>query len=416
MTQIVENIESKINVSTIRSKFPVLDQKVNGKKLIYFDNAATTQKPEVVINALSDYYRQYNANIHRGLHTLAERATAAYEDTRKTVQQFINASEAEEVIFTSGTTESINLVANAYGRKFLHPGDEVIISGLEHHSNIVPWQLICQEKSALLKVIPIDAKGDIDLEAFKKIITDKTKIVAVNHISNSLGTINPVREIVQIAHDSGAIVLLDGAQATAHVDIDVQELDCDFYAFSAHKLYGPTGVGVLYGKRKLLESMNPFQSGGEMIKEVTFEKTTFNDIPYKFEAGTPNIADVIAFNEALKFVIGLGNKEDVLSYEQTLLDEATERLKEIPGLTIIGEADQKIGVISFIIEGLHHFDIGMMLDAKGIAVRTGHHCTQPLMNRFGIDGTVRVSFSIYNTLEEVSIFADSLKQIVEKWR
>lgn len=416
MTQIVENIESKINVSTIRSKFPVLDQKVNGKKLIYFDNAATTQKPEVVINALSDYYRQYNANIHRGLHTLAERATAAYEDTRKTVQQFINASEAEEVIFTSGTTESINLVANAYGRKFLHPGDEVIISGLEHHSNIVPWQLICQEKSALLKVIPIDAKGDIDLEAFKKIITDKTKIVAVNHISNSLGTINPVREIVQIAHDSGAIVLLDGAQATAHVDIDVQELDCDFYAFSAHKLYGPTGVGVLYGKRKLLESMNPFQSGGEMIKEVTFEKTTFNDIPYKFEAGTPNIADVIAFNEALKFVIGLGNKEDVLSYEQTLLNEATERLKEIPGLTIIGEADQKIGVISFIIEGLHHFDIGMMLDAKGIAVRTGHHCTQPLMNRFGIDGTVRVSFSIYNTLEEVSIFADSLKQIVEKWR
>ncbi len=416
MTQIVENIESKINVSTIRSKFPVLDQKVNGKKLIYFDNAATTQKPEVVINALSDYYRQYNANIHRGLHTLAERATAAYEDTRKTVQQFINASEAEEVIFTSGTTESINLVANAYGRKFLHPGDEVIISGLEHHSNIVPWQLICQEKSALLKVIPIDAKGDIDLEAFKKIITDKTKIVAVNHISNSLGTINPVREIVQIAHDSGAIVLLDGAQATAHVDIDVQELDCDFYAFSAHKLYGPTGVGVLYGKRKLLESMNPFQSGGEMIKEVTFEKTTFNDIPYKFEAGTPNIADVIAFNEALKFVIGLGNKEDVLSYEQTLLNEATERLKEIPGLTIIGEADQKIAVISFIIEGLHHFDIGMMLDAKGIAVRTGHHCTQPLMNRFGIDGTVRVSFSIYNTLEEVSIFADSLKQIVEKWR
>ena len=416
MTQIVENIESKINVSTIRSKFPVLDQKVNGKKLIYFDNAATTQKPEVVINALSDYYRQYNANIHRGLHTLAERATAAYEDTRKTVQQFINASEAEEVIFTSGTTESINLVANAYGRKFLHPGDEVVISGLEHHSNIVPWQLICQEKSALLKVIPIDAKGDIDLEAFKKIITDKTKIVAVNHISNSLGTINPVREIVQIAHDSGAIVLLDGAQATAHVDIDVQELDCDFYAFSAHKLYGPTGVGVLYGKRKLLESMNPFQSGGEMIKEVTFEKTTFNDIPYKFEAGTPNIADVIAFNEALKFVIGLGNKEDVLSYEQTLLNEATERLKEIPGLTIIGEADQKIGVISFIIEGLHHFDIGMMLDAKGIAVRTGHHCTQPLMNRFGIDGTVRVSFSIYNTLEEVSIFTDSLKQIVEKWR
>ena len=416
MTQIAENIDFKFDVSKIRSMFPVLNQKIHGKKLIYLDNAATTQKPVVVINALSEYYRQYNANIHRGLHALAEKATAAYEDTRKTVQQFINASEVEEVIFTSGTTESINLVANAYGRKFLHAGDEVIISGLEHHSNIVPWQLICQEKGAVLKVVPIDDKGDIDLEAFKKLITTKTKIVAVNHVSNSLGTINPVREIVQIAHESGAVVLLDGAQATAHVDVDVQELDCDFYAFSAHKLFGPTGVGVLYGKRRLLESMDPYQGGGEMIKEVTFEKTTFNDIPYKFEAGTPNIADVIAFDEALKFVWSLGDKEDVLSYEQTLLHEATERLKEIPGLTIIGEADQKIGVISFIIEGLHHFDIGMMLDAKGIAVRTGHHCTQPLMSRFGIDGTVRVSFSIYNTLEEVSIFADSLKQIVEKWR
>lgn len=416
MTQIAENIDSKFDVSTIRSKFPVLNQNVNGKKLIYFDNAATTQKPEVVINALSEYYQQYNANIHRGMHALAERATTAYEGTRKTVQQFINASEVEEIIFTSGTTESINLVANAYGRKFLHSGDEVIISGLEHHSNIVPWQMICEEKGAILKIIPIDEKGDMDILAFESIISSNTKIVAVSHISNSLGTINPVREIVQIAHKSGAIVLLDGAQATAHVDVDVQDLDCDFYAFSAHKLYGPTGVGVLYGKRMLLESMDPYQGGGEMIKEVTFDKTTFNDIPYKFEAGTPNIADVIAFNEALKFVNGLGNKEDVLGYEQTLLNEATERLKEIPGLSIIGEADQKIGVISFVIEGLHHFDIGMMLDAKGIAVRTGHHCTQPLMSRYGIDGTVRVSFSIYNTLEEVSVFAESLKQIVEKWR
>lgn len=416
MTQVAENIDSKFDVSKIRSTFPVLNQKIHGKELIYFDNAATTQKPEVVINALSEYYRQYNSNIHRGLHTLAEKATAAYEDTRKTVRQFINSNEVEEVIFTSGTTESINLLANAYGRKFLNAGDEVIISELEHHSNIVPWQLICQEKNALLKIIPIDNKGDIDLEVFKNIISDKTKIVSVNHVSNSLGTINPVKEIVRIAHESGAVVLLDGAQAAAHIDIDVQELDCDFYAFSAHKLFGPTGVGVLYGKRKLLESMDPYQGGGEMIKEVTFEKTTFNDIPYKFEAGTPNIADVIAFDEALQFVESLGNKEDVLSYEQTLLIEATERLKEISGLTIIGEADSKIGVISFVVDGLHHFDIGMMLDAKGIAVRTGHHCTQPLMNRFGIDGTVRASFSIYNTLEEVSIFADSLKQIVEKWR
>lgn len=416
MTQLTEHIESKVNISSIRDMFPVLDQKVNGKKLIYFDNAATTQKPESVINALSEYYEKYNANIHRGLHALAEKATAAYEDTRKTVQQFIHATELEEVIFTSGTTESINLVANAFGRKFLNAGDEVIISELEHHSNIVPWQLICEERRAVLKVIPIDSLGDLDLEAYKILISSKTKIVAINHISNALGTINPVREIVKIAHDSGAVVLLDGAQATAHVDIDVQELDCDFYAFSAHKLYGPTGVGVLYGKRKLLESMNPYKGGGEMIKEVSFEKTTFADIPYKFEAGTPNIADVIAFNEALKFVQHLGDKRDILSYEQSLLDEATERLKEIPGMTIIGEAKNKIGVISFNIEGLHHFDIGMMLDAKGIAVRTGHHCTQPLMHKFGIDGTVRVSFSIYNTLEEVSIFVESLKLIVEKWR
>ncbi len=416
MTQLTEHIESKVNISSIRDMFPVLDQKVNGKKLIYFDNAATTQKPKRVINALSEYYSTYNANIHRGLHALAEKATAAYEDTRKTVQQFIHAPEVEEVIFTSGTTESINLVANAFGRKFLNAGDEVIISELEHHSNIVPWQLICQERGAVLKVIPIDLLGDLDIEAYKNIISKKTKIVAINHISNSLGTINPVKEIVDIAHDSGAVVLLDGAQASAHVDIDVQALDCDFYAFSAHKLYGPTGVGILYGKRKLLESMDPYKGGGEMIKEVSFEKTTFADLPYKFEAGTPNIADVIAFNEALKFVQGLGDKRDILSYEQSLLDEATERLKEIPGMTIIGEAKNKIGVISFNIEGLHHFDVGMMLDAKGIAVRTGHHCTQPLMHKFGIDGTVRISFSIYNTLEEVSIFVESLKQIVEKWR
>ncbi len=416
MTQVVENIDYKFDVGSLRNRFPVLDQHVNGKKLVYFDNAATTQKPDIVIDAIAEYYKKYNANIHRGLHALAEKATAAYEETRIAVQNFINANEVEEVIFTSGTTESINLVASAYGRKFLQKGDQVIISELEHHSNIVPWQLICEEKEAELKVIPIDENGDLDIQSFESIIGDKTKIVSINHVSNALGTINPVEEVVQIAHEYGAVVMIDGAQASAHVDIDVQKLDCDFYAFSAHKLYGPTGVGVLYGKRALLESMSPYKGGGEMIKEVTFEKTTFNDIPYKFEAGTPNIADVIAFKVALSFVEDLGDKKDILSYEQSLLSAATEQLKDIPGLKIIGEAKHKIGVISFVIEGLHHFDIGMMLDAKGIAVRTGHHCTQPLMSKFGIEGTVRISFSVYNTLEEVSVFIESLKQIVEKWR
>ena len=407
---------TKLDIDEIRSRFPVLDQEVNGKKLVYFDNAATTQKPQNVIDAIANYYAEYNANIHRGLHSLAEKATAAYENTRKVIQEFINAGESDEVIFTSGTTESINLVANGYGRKFLEQGDRVIISELEHHSNIVPWQLICEERGAELKAIPVDDKGDLDLDAFKALLNDRTKIVAVNHVSNSLGTINPVKEIIDMAHEAGAVILLDGAQASAHIDIDVQELDCDFYAFSAHKLYGPTGVGVLYGKRKILEDMNPFQGGGEMIKEVSIEKTTYAEIPHKFEAGTPNIADVIALNEAIKFVKGLGAKEDILDYERCLLDFATEKLKEIPGVQIIGEANEKIGVISFIVEGLHHFDIGMMLDAKGVAVRTGHHCTQPLMDSCGIDGTVRVSFSIYNTLEEVSIFVEGLKQIVEKWR
>lgn len=416
MSQLSTHIDSSLDINKIRDRFPVLDQQVNGKQLIYFDNAATTQKPDTVINAISEYYASYNANIHRGLHSLAEKATAAYENTRKTIQDFINAAEVEEVIFTSGTTEGINLVASAFGRKFLNEGDEVIISELEHHSNIVPWQLICKERKAKLKVVPIDDHGDLDLSAFRKLLSENTKLVAINHVSNSLGTINPVKEIIDTAHEYGAMVLLDGAQATAHLDIDVQKLDCDFYAFSAHKLYGPTGVGILYGKRSVLESMDPYQGGGEMIKEVSFEKTTYADLPYKFEAGTPNIADVVALSEAIRFVKGLGKKEDILLYEQSLLGYATEKLKEIPGVRIIGEAKNKIGVISFVVEGLHHFDIGMMLDAKGIAVRTGHHCTQPLMDSCGVDGTVRVSFSIYNTLEEVTIFVESLKQIVDKWR
>lgn len=416
MSDLAEKIKSSFDVSEIREKFPVLEQEVNGKKLIYFDNAATTQKPNSVINAISDYYRHYNANIHRGLHSLAEKATAAYENTRLTVQKFINAKEVEEVIFTSGTTESINLVANAFGRKFLNEGDEVIISELEHHSNIVPWQLICKEKGAILKAIPVDEKGDLNIEVFKGLLSSKTKIVSVNHVSNSLGTINPVKEIIAISREAGARVMLDGAQASAHLDIDVQEMDCDFYAFSAHKLYGPTGVGILYGKRALLELMDPYQGGGEMIKEVSIKNTTYADIPYKFEAGTPNIADVVAFDKAIQFVESLGKKEDILEYEQSLLDYATTELKKIEGLKIIGEANHKIGVISFIVDGLHHFDIGMMLDAKGIAVRTGHHCTQPLMESRGIDGTVRISFSIYNTIEEVTIFINGLNDIVEKWR
>lgn len=416
MSQTHDHIDVAFDIQGLRSRFPVLAQKVNNKPLIYFDNAATTQKPDVVIEALDKYYREYNSNIHRGIHTLAERATAAYEETRVEVQRFINASESEEIIFTTGTTGSINLVSNAYGRKFLEAGDEVIISELEHHSNIVPWQMICNEKRAILKVIPVDYDGNLRLDAFKEIINNKTRIVAVNHISNSLGTINPVKEIVEIARSFGALILLDGAQASAHVDIDVQELDCDFYAFSAHKLFGPTGVGILYGKRKILEAMDPYQGGGEMIKDVSFEKTTYGEIPYKFEAGTPNIADVIAFKEAIRFVESLGKKEDLLRYEQELLYAATEKVNEIPGIQIIGTASEKIGVLSFVIEGIHHFDLGMMLDAKGIAVRTGHHCTQPLMQRFGIEGTTRASFSIYNTFEEISTFVENLKQIVEKWR
>ena len=409
-------VEHSFDVAKIRNLFPVLNQEVNGKKLIYFDNAATTQKPESVIYALEEYYREYNANIHRGIHALAEKATAAYEETRKEAQSFIKAAEVEEVIFTSGTTEGINLVANGFGRKFLNEGDEVLISAMEHHSNIVPWQMICKEKGASLNIIPIDEQGNLILDNLDELISDKTRIVAINHISNSLGTINPVDEVIDIAHEKGALVLLDGAQAAAHVDIDVQELDCDFYAFSAHKLFGPTGVGILYGKRKHLEAMDPYKGGGEMIKEVTFEETTFNEIPYKFEAGTPNIADVVAFKEALRFVKSIGSKRDLLLYEQELLEFVTKKLKQIPGLRLIGEAKEKIGVISFVIDGLHHFDIGMMLDAKGIAVRTGHHCTQPLMQQYGLEGTVRASFSIYNTMEEAAIFVDSLKQIVDKWR
>ncbi len=405
------NAIAAIDIEKIRAQFPVLHQKVNGKPLIYFDNAATNQKPQQVIDALVNYYQGYNANIHRGIHTLAEKATKAFEATRHSMQKFINAKHVEEIIFTRGVTESINLVASSYGRAFLHEGDEVIISGLEHHSNIVPWQMIGEERKSKLKVIPITEVGEIDIEAYRKLLSVKTKIVAVNHASNSLGTINPIKEIIRLAHEVGAVVLIDGAQAAAHLEIDVQDLDCDFYCISSHKMYGPTGTGILYGKKSLLEKMPPYMGGGEMIKEVTFAKTTYNDLPYKFEAGTPNIADVVALNEAIHFINTLG-KEQIAEHEGELLAYASEKLPAIPGVRLIGTAKEKVAVQSFIIEGIHHFDIGQMLDTRGIAVRTGHHCTQPLMDHFGIEGTVRASFSIYNTKAEIDEMTEGLKRIV----
>lgn len=400
-----------LDVQQIRSQFPILHQQVNGKPLIYFDNAATNQKPKQVIDALARYYENDNANIHRGIHTLAERATKAYEATRQAMQAFVHAKHEEEIIFTRGVTESINLVASSYGRAFLQAGDEVIISGLEHHSNIVPWQLICEERKAILKVIPVTEIGELDLDAYKKLLSAKTKVVAVNHASNSLGSINPVKKIIELAHQVGAVVLIDGAQAAAHLPIDVQELDCDFYCISSHKMYGPTGTGILYGKKDLLEKMPPYMGGGEMIKEVTFAKTTYNDLPYKFEAGTPNIGDVIALNEAVNFIHALG-KENIAAYEHELLVYAAARLSSIQGVRLIGTAKEKVSVQSFVIDGIHHFDIGQMLDARGIAVRTGHHCTQPLMDRLGIEGTVRASFSVYNTKAEIDQLAEGVARIV----
>jgi len=400
-----------IDIEKIRAQFPILHQKVNGKPLIYFDNAATNQKPKQVIDALVNYYQGYNANIHRGIHTLAEKATKAFEETRHSMQKFINAKHVEEIIFTRGVTESINLVASSYGRTFLKEGDEVIVSGLEHHSNIVPWQIVCNEKKATLKAIPITKVGEIDLDAYKKLLTNRAKIVAINHASNSLGTINPIKEVIQLAHEVGAVVLIDGAQAAAHLEIDVQNLDCDFYCISSHKMYGPTGAGILYGKKSILEKMPPYMGGGEMIKEVTFTKTIYNDLPYKFEAGTPNIADVIALNEAVCFINTLG-KEQIAEYESELLSYTVEKLSSIPSVKLIGTAKEKVAVQSFVIEGIHHFDIGQMLDARGIAVRTGHHCTQPLMDSFGIEGTVRASFSIYNTTAEIDELIDGIKRIV----
>jgi cysteine desulfurase/selenocysteine lyase len=401
-----------LDINLIRQEFPILNREVKGRPLIYLDNAATTQKPQRVLDALVHYYTSYNANIHRGIHTLAEEATAAFEQTRDAVKTFIGAGSREEIIFTRGTTEGINLVAYSWGRKNIQANDEIIISNMEHHSNIVPWQLLCEEKGAILKVIPINDNGELKLDEYRKMLGPKTKLVSVVHVSNALGTVNPVKQMIADAHAVGAVFIVDGAQSAVHLDINVTDLDCDFFAFSAHKLYGPTGVGVLYGKRALLEAMPPFQAGGEMIKEVTMQKTTFNDLPYKFEAGTPNIADVIAFKSALQFVLSIG-KEKIRRHERDLMEYGQQELEKIPGLRIIGKAKEKVSVISFVIEKAHPQDIGILLDNRGIAVRTGHHCAQPLMDHFCIPGTARASFAIYNTRYEIDELVKGLQRVVK---
>ncbi len=409
---VTEAIEKGIDVAAIREQFPILKRQVKGKPLVYFDNAATSQKPQRVIDALVDYYSGYNANIHRGIHTLAEEATAAFEATRDTVKDFINASSREEIIFTRGATESINLVAYTWGRQNIKAGDEIIISTMEHHSNIVPWQILCEEKQAILKVIPVNNEGELLMDEYRNLLSSKTKLVSIVHVSNALGTINPVEEIVDAAHDAGAVVVVDGAQSAVHLDIDVQAMDCDFYAFSGHKIYAPTGTGLLYGKKHLLQAMPVFLGGGEMIKEVTFEKTTYNDLPYKYEAGTPNIADVIALKTAIDFINEIG-KENIRNHENELLAYATFYLEQIPGLRIVGTAKNKVSVISFVIDKIHPQDIGILLDNAGIAVRTGHHCAQGLMNCYGIPGTIRASFAMYNTKEEIDALITGLNKAIK---
>ncbi|MFM1837084.1 MAG: hypothetical protein RJA04_1772 [Bacteroidota bacterium] len=399
------------DLASIRKDFPILDQSVNGAPLVYFDNAATTQKPQLVMDALQHYYTKDNANIHRGLHTLAERATTGYELTRKKLAEFLHAPSSNQIIFTSGTTAGINLVAQTFGRANFKTGDVILVSNLEHHSNIVPWQMIAQETGAEVQVIPVDDLGVLDIAAYQSLLSPKVKLVAVNHVSNAIGTINPIKQMIELAHQVGAKVLIDGAQSVAHFEIDVQEYDMDFLAFSAHKLFGPTGVGVLYGKRELLEAMPPYQGGGEMIKEVSFSGTTYNELPYKFEAGTPNIADVYAFGFALDYLKSLP-KNTVWVQEKALLDYATEQLSQIDGLRIVGQAPEKIAVVSFVIEGLHPQDIGVLLDKFGVAIRTGHHCAQPLMARYELVGTCRASFAFYNTKEEIDLFVKALKRCI----
>ena len=397
-------------VLNIRDQFPILHQKVHGHPLIYFDNAATSQKPLKVINAISEYYLQENSNIHRGAHYLSNQATEKYEKSREAVRHLINAESTEEIILTKGTTESINLVASCLSQYLFKPGDEILISGLEHHANIVPWQIAADQKGALIKVIPILDSGELDLVAFKNLLSPKTKLLALSHISNVLGTINPVEEMIALAKEKGALVLIDGAQSAPHMIVDVQALDCDFFCFSAHKIYGPTGIGVLYGKKAQLEKMPPYQSGGEMIKEVTFKGTTFNNLPYKFEAGTPNIAGGIGLLAAVEFIEEVG-LEHIARREAELLAYATKKLKELGGIQFVGEAKEKAAVISFLVDGIHPSDLGSVLDKLGIAVRTGHHCAQPIMDRFEIPGTVRASFAVYNTENEIDMFIEGIDKV-----
>jgi cysteine desulfurase/selenocysteine lyase len=399
----------------IREDFPILGMKVRGKPLIYLDNAATSHKPQSVIDAESAHYLRANSNVHRGLHYLSERATDAYEGAREKARRFINARELGEVVFVRGTTEAINLVSNSYGRRNLESGDEIIISGMEHHSNIVPWQLLCEETGAVLKIVPVNDRGDLILEEYEKLLGPRTRFVSVVHVSNSLGTINPVKRIIEMAHDREVPVMLDGAQAAPHLTIDVQDLDCDFYAMSGHKAYGPTGVGVLYGKKALLESMPPYQGGGDMILSVSFEKTIYNELPHKFEAGTPNVAGVVGLGAALDYLESL-DMDGARAHENDLLEYGTERLLSVPGVRLIGTARKKTSVISFLMESAHPHDIGTVLDREGIAVRAGHHCTQPLMERFGVAATARASFSFYNLREEVDALVTGLHKVNEMFR
>jgi cysteine desulfurase/selenocysteine lyase len=411
MSLVLENTDKKFDVYSIRDDFPILKKTVNGNPLVYIDNAATTQKPKAVIDSHIDFYLNHNANIHRGVHQLGNESTEAYEDAREKVKNFINAPDLREIIFTRGATESINLVTSTYGRRNITEGDEIIVSTMEHHANIVPWQILCGEKNSVLRVIPIDNNGEIIMDEYAKLLNDKTKFVSVTHVSNTLGTINPIKEIIELAHKRNIPVLIDGAQAVPHMKVDVQELGCEFYVFSGHKMFGPTGIGVLYGKAELLEAMPPYQAGGDMISSVSFEKTTFNEIPNKFEAGTPNIAGAIGLGISIDYL----NKIDfdqLRNHEKELLDYTTSKLIEIPGLKIIGLAKNKASVVSFIMDSINSLDLGIILDTMGIAVRTGQHCTEPLMTRFGISGTVRASFALYNTIEEADIFVNGLKKAI----
>ncbi len=400
----------KLNIDKIRNDFPILSEKIRGKSLVYFDNGATSQKPKIVIDRMSDYYLHENSNVHRGVHYLSQIATDAMESSRERIRKYLNAESIEEVIFTKGTTEAINLVASSFGKAFINKGDEIVVTEMEHHANIVPWQMLCEEKSAVLRVVKIHDDGSLNMDSLAETLNEKTKLIAIAHISNVMGIINPIKEIIAMAHQKNIAVLIDGAQAVPHMTIDVQDLDCDFYIFSGHKMYAPMGIGILFGKKKYLDAMPPYQTGGEMIKKVSFEKTTFNDLPFKFEAGTPMVAEIIGLATAIDYMESIGI-ENIQQYENELLEYATEALLKLDGMRIIGTNTNKASVISFVLEGIHHYDAGSLLDQMGIAVRTGNHCAQPLMQCFGLSGTIRASFAFYNTKEEIDIMVKAIKKV-----